>query len=190
MAKNEVSTQAKPEQTLTNLDEKVGNDIANLKKKKATKEEAQKVLDEYLKKPTEENFTALTKKYTEDVDSEGNPNNGGLYEGVMNDGKYVKSFTDWSIADGRKAGDTGIVETEYGYHIMYYVKSTGTKWETAVVTAISGAEIEETVANVIDEATKAIDIDSFFINWTLKRENHHIANIIVNNHGSHAGHNH
>ena len=109
----------------------------------------------------------------------------------MNDGKYVKAFTDWSIDAARKPGDTGIVETEYGYHIMYYVKSTGTKWETAIRTAISGAEIEKNVANVIDEAAKAIDIDSFFINWTLKRENDHIASIIVNNLGtSHAGHNH
>lgn len=178
--------------TATSTKDEEGNTVTNItdETKKATKEKAQKVLDEYLKKPTEENFTALTKKYTEDVDSEGNPNKGGLYEGVMNDGQYVKAFTDWSIDASRKPGDTGIVETEYGYHVMYYVKSTGTKWETAVVTAISGAEIEETVANVIDEAAKAIDIDSVFINWTLKRENDHIANIIVNNLGSHAGHNH
>lgn len=149
--------------------------------KAATKAEAQKVLDEYLKNPTEDNFIELTKKYTEDVDSEGNPNNDGLYEDVMNDGNYVQSFTDWAIADGRKTGDTEIVETEYGYHIMYYVKSNGTTWETAVRAMISGTEIEENVANVIDEAARAIDIDSFFINWTLKRENEHIANLIVNN---------
>lgn len=178
--------------TATSTKDEEGNTVTNItdETKKATKEKAQKVLDEYLKKPTEENFTALTKKYTEDVDSEGNPNKGGLYEGVMNDGQYVKAFTDWSIDASRKPGDTGVVETEYGYHVMYYVKSTGTKWETAVITAISGAEIEETVANVVEDATKAIDIDSFFINWTLKRENDHIANIIVNNLGSHAGHNH
>ena len=159
--------------------------------KKATKAEAQKILDEYLKNPTEANFKELTKKYTDDVDTNGNPNYDGLYAGVMNNGQYVKAFTDWSIDESRKPADTGIVETEYGYHIMYYVKSTGTKWRTAIVTALAGAEIEEKVANVIDEAAKAIKIDSFFINWTLKRENDHIASIIVNNLGnSHAGHNH
>ncbi len=157
--------------------------------KKQTKAKAQAILDEYLKNPTEDNFAKLAKEKTEDP---GSKETGGLYEGVMNDGKYVKSFTDWSIDESRKPGDTGIVETEYGYHIMYYVKSTGENWRTAIVTALAGAEIEETVANVIDEATKAIDIDSFFINWTLKRENDHIASIIVNNLGadSHAGHDH
>lgn len=166
-----------------------GNTVSKITEetKKATKDKAQAILDEYLKNPTEDNFAKLAKEKTEDT---GSKETGGLYEGVMNDGKYVKSFTDWSIDASRKPGDTGIVETEYGYHIMYYVKSTGTKWETAIITAISGAEIEETVANVIDETAKSIDIDSFFINWTLKRENDHIANILVNNLGSHAGHNH
>ena len=176
--------------TATEVTDEDGNKTTNVtdETKKETKAKAQAILDEYLKNPTEDNFAALAKEKTEDP---GSKDNGGLYEGVMNDGKYVKAFTDWSIDAARKPGDTGIVETEYGYHIMYYVKSTGTKWETAIVTALAGAEIEETVANVIDETAKAIDIDSFFINWTLKRENKHIANIIVNNLGtSHAGHNH
>ena len=176
--------------TATEVKDEKGNKKTNItaETKKATKEKAQAILDEYLKNPTEDNFVKLVKEKTEDP---GSKETGGLYEGVMNDGKYVKAFTDWSIDAARKPGDTGIVETEYGYHIMYYVKSTGTKWETAIRTAISGAEIEKNVANVIDEAAKAIDIDSFFINWTLKRENDHIASIIVNNLGSsHAGHNH
>ncbi len=176
--------------TATEVTDEDGKKTTNVtdETKKETKAKAQAILDEYLKNPTEDNFAALAKEKTEDP---GSKDNGGLYEGVMNDGKYVKAFTDWSIDAARKPGDTGIVETEYGYHIMYYVKSTGTKWETAIVTALAGAEIEETVANVIDETAKAIDIDSFFINWTLKRENKHIANIIVNNLGtSHAGHNH
>jgi parvulin-like peptidyl-prolyl isomerase len=156
--------------------------------KKEAKAKAQAILDEYLKNPTEDNFAALAKEKTEDP---GSKETGGLYEGVMNDGKYVKSFTDWSIDESRKQGDTGIVETEYGYHIMYYVKSTGEKWETTISTSLANAEIEETVANVIDEATKSVNINSFFIDWTLKRENDHIAGIIVNNLGnSHAGHNH
>ncbi len=177
--------------TPTEVKDESGKTVSKItdETKKATKAKAQKILDEYLKNPTEDNFAKLAKEKTEDP---GSKENGGLYEDVMNDGKYVKAFTDWSIDAARKPGDTGIVETEYGYHIMYYVKSTGTKWETAVVTALSGAEIQETVAKVIEEATKSVDINSFFINWTLKRENDHIASIIVNNLGSasHAGHNH
>ncbi len=165
--------------TATSTTDEDGNTVTNITDatKAETKAKAQAILDEYLKNPTEENFIALVKEKTDDNSKE----TGGLYEGVMNDGTYVQAFTDWSIADGRKTGDTGIVETEYGYHIMYFVKSNGENWSTAIITALSGAEIEKNVASVIDETAKKINIDSFFINWTLKRENDHIANILVNN---------
>jgi PPIC-type PPIASE domain len=38
-------------------------------------------------------------------------------------GSMVKSFEDWCYDASRKPGDTGIVQTEYGYHVMYYVKT-------------------------------------------------------------------
>ncbi len=173
----------------TTTTDESGNKVTNITDatKAETKAKAQAILDEFLKKPTEDNFAALAKEKTEDP---GSKETGGLYEGVMDDGTYVQEFTDWAIANGRKVGDTGIVETEYGYHIMYFVKSNGEKWSTAIITALAGAEIEENVAKVIDQMADDIDIDSFFINWTLKRENEHIASILVNNLGSHAGHNH
>jgi hypothetical protein len=33
----------------------------------------------------------------------------------------VKNFENWSTDDSRQYGDTGIVESDYGYHIMYFV---------------------------------------------------------------------
>ena len=176
--------------TATSVKDDKGNTTKNITDatKKATKEKAQAILDEYLKNPTEENFAKLAKEKTEDP---GSKETGGLYEGVMNDGKYVKPFTDWSIADGRKVGDTGIVETDYGYHIMYFVKAGNQNWYQAVQTALVGAEIEAGVAKELDDCVHSVKLDSFFINWTLKRENKHISNIIVNNFGaSHAGHDH
>ncbi|MBR2977814.1 MAG: peptidylprolyl isomerase, partial [Oscillospiraceae bacterium] len=52
--------------------------------------------------------------------SEDNAENGGLYENVTK-GQMVRSFNDWCFDAARKPGDTGIVETEYGYHVMYFV---------------------------------------------------------------------
>ena len=176
--------------TATSVKDDKGNTTKNITDatKKATKEKAQAILDEYLKNPTEENFAKLAKEKTEDP---GSKDKGGLYEGVMNDGKYVKPFTDWSIADGRKTGDTGIVETDYGYHIMYFVKAGNLSWYQAVQTALVGAEIEAGAAKEIDDCVKSVNLDSFSINWTLKRENKHISSIIVNNVGSsHEGHDH
>lgn len=176
--------------TATSTKDENGNTKKNITEetKKVTKEKAQAILDEYLKNPTEENFAKLAKEKTEDP---GSKDKGGLYEGVMNDGKYVKPFTEWSIANGRKAGDTGIVETDYGYHIMYFVKAGNLSWYQAVQTALVGAEIEEGIAKEIEDCVHSVKLDSFTINWTLKRENKHISTIIVNNLGaSHAGHNH
>jgi hypothetical protein len=32
----------------------------------------------------------------------------------------VPNFLNWSIDPDRQAGDTEVIETEYGYHVMYY----------------------------------------------------------------------
>ena len=167
----------------TSVKDEKGNTTTNITTatKEATKAKAQAILDEYLKNPTEDNFVKLVKEKTEDP---GSKDKGGLYEGVMNDGTYVKAFTDWSVAAERKAGDTGIVETEYGYHIMYFVKAGNQNWYQAVQTALAGAEIEAGLAKDLDEAAHSVNINTFFINWTLKRENKHISGIIVNNLGA------
>ena len=33
----------------------------------------------------------------------------------------MESFTNWATDPERKAGDTGIIESNFGYHVMYYV---------------------------------------------------------------------
>ena len=75
---------------------------------------AQEILDSY--NGTEDNFAALAKEFTQD----GNGSVGGIYENVVK-GQMVEPFEDWCYAEGRKPGDTGIVETDFGQHIMYFV---------------------------------------------------------------------
>lgn len=65
---------------------------------------------------TEESFAALANETSADGDG----TTGGLYENIT-PGQMVANFNDWCFDESRKAGDTGIVETEYGYHVMYYV---------------------------------------------------------------------
>lgn len=150
--------------------------------KAQTKIDAQKVLDEYLKNPTEENFIELTKKHTGDVDSNGKPNNDGLYAGVANDGKYVQAFTDWSIDASRKPGDTGLVETEYGYHIMYFVKASGTvKWQDDVKTKIISEKYNAQLDEAIESQTSNIKYDAFLINYMTKQIGKTINKLLVAN---------
>lgn len=69
---------------------------------------------------TEESFAALAEEHSEDT---GSSANGGLYENVYR-GQMVPEFNDFCFADGRKAGDTGIVEGDngsyHGYHLIYF----------------------------------------------------------------------
>lgn len=56
-----------------------------------------------------------------DSDDTASVPDGGLIE-FLTRGQYVKAFESWSLDPARKAGDIDIIETEYGYHIMYFVK--------------------------------------------------------------------
>lgn len=66
---------------------------------------------------TEDGFAKLVGEYSQDG---GSIATGGLYENV-NKGDMVPAFDEWIYAPGRQAGDTGIVQSDYGYHIMYFV---------------------------------------------------------------------
>ena len=69
-------------------------------------------------KKNEDNFAELAKKYSTD----GSKSNGGLYENVYPH-QMVEAFNDWCFDPARKAGDYEVVETEYGYHLIYFVRT-------------------------------------------------------------------
>lgn len=97
---------------------------------------AQTILKEYLDgDKTEEFFGELAVKYSEDS----NAADGGIYEGVTQ-GYMVAEFENWALKEGRKAGDVGIVETEFGYHIMYFIDSEKTTWSDAIRNDLAAEE--------------------------------------------------
>lgn len=65
---------------------------------------------------TEDSFAYLAAENSQDP---GSAANGGLYEEVY-PGQMVDEFDAWCFDAARKPGDTGIVKTSYGYHIMYF----------------------------------------------------------------------
>ncbi len=67
---------------------------------------------------TEESFAKLANEKSDDGDG----TTGGLYESVYPN-QTLKPFNDWCFDKDRKPGDTEIIETEYGYHIMYFVET-------------------------------------------------------------------
>ena len=78
---------------------------------------------------TEDTFATLANEKSADGDG----TTGGLYTDVY-PGQMVANFNDWCFAEGRKAGDTGIVETEYGCHIMFYVGNSNTTYRDYLIT--------------------------------------------------------
>ncbi len=97
------------------------------------KKKAEEVLAEYNKgDKTAESFGKLAEKYTEDP---GSKSTGGLYEN-FSEGTMVEPFEKWSFDKSRKTGDTGIVKTDYGYHVMYYVDAGEPVWKSEVTLAL------------------------------------------------------
>ena len=77
---------------------------------------AEEILNQWMSgDKTEESFAALANEKSADGDG----TTGGLYENVY-PGQMVDPFENWCYDASRKAGDTGIVESDYGYHVMYF----------------------------------------------------------------------
>ncbi len=109
---------------------------------------------------TEDKFVELNNTYNEDTVS---IENGGLYEEVY-DGQMMTEFNDWLFDESREVGDHDIVETSYGWHIMYYVgEGSKTAWENTAESALQSndysALVEENSTSITfnDEAINEIN---------------------------------
>lgn len=128
----------------------------------AAKKKAEKILAQYKKgEMTEYNFALLAEEYSEDpgsVSSGSGEGFGGLYEAVPL-GQMVKGFENWAIDDSRKYGDTGIVESDYGYHIMFFINHCP-QYESDIVRSLREQEMTDLVENaqvkVRDSAIKHV----------------------------------
>lgn len=130
----------------------------------AAKAKAQEILDEYnAGDKTADSFGALAQQYSEDP---GSAENGGLYEGITPSTSFLPAFIDWTFADGRQPGDTGLVENDqegqYGWHVMYLQNHTLTWKYTAESSLKSDAlstwttEIEETYPVTTNDTNLAL----------------------------------
>lgn len=89
----------------------------------AAEAEAQRIYDLWLADPTEDYFAELANEYSTDG---GSNTTGGIYEDFQ-PGQMVEEFNDWSFDQSRQYGDHAIVQTTYGYHIMFFVEQTETR---------------------------------------------------------------
>lgn len=98
--------------------------------------------------PTAENFAALA---TDNSSDPGSAENGGLYEDFATN-KMVEAFSDWSFDPARVPGDSGIVKTPYGYHIMYFVEQTETRaWFDTAKEDMTNARVEARITELCED---------------------------------------
>ena len=126
----------------------------------ACRAEAQALLDEFLAgEQTEERFGQLATEHTEDPGSKGTA---GLYKDVYK-GQMVPAFDEWCFDASRAFGDTGLVKTEYGYHIMFYVSSRPVWIESARADLIADKGREEQLEALIEKTDLQVDYGSIVL---------------------------
>lgn len=151
-----------------NYDAQTGRTTYSAEELAAAKAQAEKVLNEWKAgKATEETFIALAKEHNADP---GSMENGGLYEDIY-PGQMVATFNDWCFDETRKHGDTGIVETEYGCHIMFYVSDSETTYRDYLIkNTLMSADIESWY-NALVEAVVAEEGNTKYLTKNLVLSN-------------------
>ena len=113
--------------------------------KAAAKVKAEQILKDWKSgDATEDSFAELAKTYSDDT---GSNTNGGLYEAVK-EGQMVTNFNNWCFDATRKPGDTGIVESDYGYHIIYFIGDDAEEWYVNIKDTITSNKLNDYMSDL------------------------------------------
>ncbi len=140
--------------------------------------ETQDILKKYLEgDKTENDFAELAKKHS----SDSNAAQGGIYENVEL-GKMVPEFEDWAMQNDRVKGDVGIVETTYGYHIMYFIGTNVTTWSDAIRADLASDELVHFSEDIVKEDNVKLTVTAEkhladIAEFVEKKANNYIANM-------------
>ena len=133
-------------------DEETGETIYSDEELAAAKETADMLLRTWQEDgASEDAFITMVEESSEDT---GSSETGGLYEDIHADSSYVAGFLDWCIDPARKTGDAEVVESEFGYHIMYYVGDDELTYRDYMITeALRTADVEAWHSELMDAVT-------------------------------------
>ncbi len=112
---------------------------------------------------TEEAFAALA---IENSNDSGSAEKGGLYEAIK-PGEMVSAFNDWCFEESHKAGDVAVVESEYGYHVMYFVGENDIEvWQRDVEDAMRQRDFDAFEAQI----TEGVEVKTHWLGLLLRNE--------------------
>lgn len=106
---------------------------------------AQEIWDQWKSgEADEDSFSELAKLHSKDS----NASTGGLYEGVT-EGYMVETFNDWIFDEARVYGETGLIKTRFGYHIIFF-KNREAQWIAQARTGF----VNDAISAILTAATE------------------------------------
>ena len=134
------------------LDDATGETVYTEAELIVAENEANKLLNQWKAgAATEESFIAMVKEHSADTASVAD---GGLIPDIHPRSTYMENFRAWAIDPARKSGDTGLVSTDYGWHIMYYVGESDMSYRDYMITEELRSETQNTWYEGVVESTK------------------------------------
>ncbi|MBQ8228761.1 MAG: peptidylprolyl isomerase [Clostridia bacterium] len=126
---------------------------------------------------TEDSFAQYATDLTEDT---GSASTGGLYENVV-PGQMVAEYDAWIFDAARKEGDTGIVETEYGYHVMYFVGSNDSYSDATIRDDLATEDVNTLTEDLLAGDSYVIGVGPKRVDYLEEKMLKRIAKTIANN---------
>ena len=93
---------------------------------------------------TEDSFAALASTSSEDT---GSKSGGGLIDQITSNSPYMEPFRDWAVDPARQEGDTGLVKTDYGWHVMYYSSTDDPIWRLTVTDGLAQEDYDKLITD-------------------------------------------
>ena len=129
---------------------------------------------------TEDSFAQYATDLSEDT---GSASTGGLYENVV-PGQMVAEFDSWIFDEARKEGDTAIVETDYGYHVMYFVKANASYKDVTIRNDKATEDVNTLTEDLLAGDTYVAGIGPKRVNYLEEKMLDRIARTIASNNSS------
>jgi len=141
----------------TDADDGMGEDQVPARAKEAAQEQAEAILEDWKNgAQTADSFAVLAHEKSDDP---GSRDNGGLYEDISRETGFVPEFLDWCFYEDRKDGDTGLVTTSHGIHIMFLDRILYPQWKESVISDMNDEAFEqhfEELSEDIEAKTNAL----------------------------------
>ncbi len=141
-----------------------GNTTYSDTEKANAKKKAEELLNQW--KDGDADLDSFKKLAEEKSTDSGSKSNGGVYEDVY-PGQMVDAFNDWCFDEIRKEGDTGIVETEYGYHIIYFIGKCDMTYRDYMIDNEIRSEDTEAWKDSLVEKVKATTVNLKYMDYDL-----------------------